>query len=344
MDLKATLLFGGKSFEHEISIVSSITVMSKLTSFDLNFVFCDDNHEFYLIDKKDMKASYFSSYKYKKAPKLQLSNDGFSASKLFSKQNFKYPVINMIHGGDGEDATIASLLEFYGFEYLGPRRDASIFSIDKRYTKYLAQALGVNTLDYEVIRDRDFSISYPCIIKPASLGSSIGVSIIKEASQKEYALDVAYEFDESVIVEPFIEGVKEYNLAGCKVDGEFVFSIVEEPKKEEFLDFNKKYLDFSRSSTLLKADISQELEKKLQDTFVKIYDGLFDGAIIRCDFFVIDDEVYLNEINPIPGSLANYLFEDFESIVAGVLNSLPHKRDIKVNYQYINQINQAKGK
>ena len=160
----------------------------------------------------------------------------------------------------------------------------------------------------------------------------------------DYALDVAFEFDDTVIVEPFIEGVKEYNLAGYYADGEFHYSMVEEPQKQEFLDFEKKYMDFSRSESLQKADISKEMEQKLQDAFKTVYTSLFEGALIRCDFFVIDGEVYLNEINPIPGSMANYLFEDFARDIERLANALPYRKNIKVNYEYIHSISQAKGK
>jgi len=182
------------------------------------------------------------------------------------------------------------------------------------------------------------------IVKPARLGSSIGVSIVKEQSSLDYALDTAFEYDKSVIVEPFIDGVKEYNVAGYMSDGKIHFSIVEEPQKEEFLDFEKKYMDFSRSESIYKADISEELELKLKNSFAKVYTGMFEGALIRCDFFVVDDEVLLNEINPIPGSMANYLFEDFSQDIKNLSNSLPKINNIKVNYEYIHSINSAKGK
>jgi D-alanine-D-alanine ligase len=186
-------------------------------------------------------------------------------------------------------------------------------------------------------------MSYPVIVKPLCLGSSIGVSIVREESELEYALDVAYEFDDEVLVEPFIEGVKEYNLAGVKAD-EFIFSIVEEPQKEEFLDFDKKYLDFSRTSQVQEATLDSYLEENLKLTFQKIYGKLFEGALIRCDFFVVDGKVLLNEINPIPGSMANYLFSDFSAAVKKVTNHLPKSKKIEINYQYIHSIQKAKGK
>ncbi len=343
--MKITILFGGASYEHEISIVSAITVMQKLPSFDINLIFCDEDHQFYKIDKKDMKAKTFSSSAHKKMPILHISRGGFELRKTFSKELLDAPVLNLIHGGDGEDGSVSALLDFYDISYIGPRKEASVFSFDKGYTKFLAESLRVKTLSFEIIRRGEKpTIDMPYIIKPARLGSSIGVSIVKDESELDYALDVAFEFDERIVIEPFISGVKEYNLAGCSIGGEISYSIVEEPQKQEFLDFDKKYRDFSRSAKANEADLSEEMVKKLQDSFSKIYSGLFEGALIRCDFFVIDDEVYLNEINPIPGSMANYLFDDFDLLIQKLLKSLPIQKRPKVTYQYIHSINQAKGK
>ncbi|MEA3523211.1 MAG: D-alanine--D-alanine ligase [Campylobacterota bacterium] len=343
--MKITILFGGASYEHEISIVSAITVMEKLRSFDINLVFCDQDHQFYKVDTKNMKAKSFSSGTYKKMPLLHVRKGGFELRRTFSKELLDAPVLNLIHGGDGEDGSIASILDFYDISFIGPRKEASVFSFDKGYTKWLAQSLHVKTLDYEILRQGEKpSIALPIIIKPARLGSSIGVSIVKEESELDYALDVAFEFDERVVIEPFVAGVKEYNLAGCSIDGKIHFSIVEEPEKQEFLDFDKKYRDFSRSSKANEAELDEAMVKKLQTTFSKIYTGLFEGALIRCDFFVIDDEVCLNEINPIPGSMAHYLFEDFDALMQVLLRSLPSQKRPKLSYQYIHSINQAKGK
>ena len=345
--MNLTILFGGASFEHEISIVSAITLKDKLSQFTLKFIFCDVDHSFYLIDKVAMKATTFSRGEYKKMPFLTLSNGSFVQKSMFSSSEHRDMVLNLIHGGDGEDGTIAALLDFYSVSYIGPRVNASVFSYDKRYTKWLCDAKDIKCVEYE-IHDADtpknISLSYPVIVKPASLGSSIGVSIVKSESDLDYALDTAYEYDKSVLIEPFIEGVKEYNVAGYFADGDVHFSIVEEPQKEEFLDFEKKYMDFSRSAVVLKADISAELEQKLKNTFSKVYKNMFEGALIRCDFFVVGEEVLLNEINPIPGSMANYLFEDFSQVIKSLASSLPSKKKIKVDYEYIHSINSAKGK
>jgi len=345
--LKLSILFGGASFEHEISIVSAITLKEKLSNFDLTFIFCDTDHIFYLIDAAKMKAKTFSSGEHKKLPVLNLEKGCFFQKSMFSKTQLDGTVLNLIHGADGEDGTVSALLDFYDIPFIGPRVDACTFSYDKRYTKYLCEAIDVKTVKYQVVRKNELNnieIAYPIIIKPARLGSSIGVSIVKDESELDYALDVAFEFDDTVLVEPFLEGVKEYNLAGYCIKDKIQFSIVEEPQKEEFLDFEKKYMDFSRSEQVLDAEISEELTAKLQHSFKKVYDGLFEGALILCDFFVHNNEVLLNEINPIPGSMANYLFEDFAFSIEELASSLPKKQKIKVNYEYIHSISKAKGK
>jgi len=344
--MNIAILFGGSSFEHEISIVSAITVKKVLKKANLSFVFVDSNREFYLIDSNNMKSNYFSNGSYKKAKKLILKQNGFSTVGIFgAKEQNLGTVLNLIHGRDGEDGKIASLLEFNNIPYISPRVDASVLSYNKLYTKLYAQSLGVKVVPYSVLNStdsRDIELDYPVIIKPVRLGSSIGVSIVKSVDELDYALDVAFEFDNQVLIEPFIDGVLEYNQAGCKTT-DFELSIVEEPNKEEFLDFEKKYLDFSRDAKVVDADISDKLKSDIQESFKKVYGTLFEGAIIRCDFFVVDGEVMLNEINPIPGSMANYLFEDFEGMVDRLINNLPKEPTIKIDYSYINSIQSAKG-
>ena len=348
MPLKLTILFGGASFEHEISIVSAITIKEKLEKkFELSFVFCDADHNFYLIPAEMMTAKSFSSGAYKKEPQLTLARGRFEHRKVLKKIEVDGIVLNLVHGADGEDGVIASLLDFFSIKYIGPRTDASVFSYDKRYTKWLCEAKGVKYVKYEILyahEQKDIPFDFPVIIKPARLGSSIGVSVVKESDELDYALDVAFEFDDVVIVEPFIAGVKEYNLAGYFANGELHYSIVEEPQKQEFLDFEKKYMDFSRSEAVSQAGIDEALVNKLKENFKNIYLDMFEGALIRCDFFVIDNVVYLNEINPIPGSMANYLFDDFPDIIEQLASSLPHKKRPKVSYEYIHNISAAKGK
>lgn len=355
-----TILFGGASFEHEISIVSAICLKKVLEKSNAKepceFVFLDGARNFYHIDPQNMNSKYFATGGYKKAEKLILMHGGFAKMGLLGHKKLIMPMIlNLIHGGDGEDGKIAALLDFYSLEYIGPRLFGCAVSFDKELTKDFAKARGVSVLEGFVVRkERDFNTidralnnlkaHLPLIVKPARLGSSIGISIARDENELKYALEVAFEFDNKLVCERFVSGIKEYNLAGAKTKDGFVFSIIEEPQKAEILDFDKKYLDFSRTSSAQEAQISQEIAEKIKTSFVKLYENAFEGALIRCDFFEKDGEIFLNEINPIPGSLANYLFADFAKTLNALSAALTREKQISVKYNYLEKIAFSKGK
>lgn len=346
--MKIAIVFGGVSFEHEISIVSSIAMKDVLNK-ELVYLFLDASRDMYHIPTDIINSKVFSSGEYKKFDKVYFQKGGFyKKGGLFSKEkqiDFDV-VLNLSHGGDGEDGILSSVLDFYDIPFIAPRTEACVVSSNKFLTKGYASSVDVNTLDYKYFTKGDIVKvdMFPVILKPVKLGSSIGVSIVKSQEELEYALDVAYEFDNAIIIEPFISGVKEYNLAGTKVNGEFKFSIIEEPQKVEFLDFDKKYLDFSRTSKALEVDLGEKLNNEIKESFKRIYNTLFEGSIIRCDFFVVDNKVYLNEINSIPGSMANYLFPDFQNMFDEVAKNLPKKKHIPITYAYVNKIQATKGK
>lgn len=340
------IIFGSKSFEHEISIVSAIA-MKKVLNKPPVYIFIDKDKQLYNIPVAKITSKLFSSGEYKKLDKLTIKHGGFYVKSYFGETKLKFDMaLNLIHGKDGEDGVMASLLEFFDITFIGPRVEASAISYNKILTKLYAKLVGVQALRFKSFKKYDTVVvdDYPVIIKPSCLGSSIGVSIVKNKKELAYGVDVAFEFDDEIIVEPFIKNIKELNIAGARVDGDMVYSVIEEPQKGEFLDFEKKYLDFSRTSQVLQADIDDNLTKGVQEAFDKVYNSTFDGSIIRCDFFIYKDEIVLNEINSIPGSYANYLFDDFNHVIDGVAKSLPRITDIKIDYAYVNKIQQAKGK
>ena len=348
--MNLTILFGASSFEHEISIVSAITMKKVLSAHNPKFIFVSAEREFYLIEAEKMKSSYFSSGGYRDSRVLHIEKGGFFYyAGLLGNKKSKIDtgvVLNLIHGRDGEDGKMASILDFYEIPYIGPGIEASVLSYSKRLSKCFAHSLGIDTLPYTVLErngSREIEFDYPVIVKPVHLGSSIGVSIVHSDSELDYALDVAFEFDSEVLIEPFVDGIAEYNIAGCKTSV-WELSIVEEPQKEEFLDFEKKYMDFSRDSRVNEAAIDNSVKSALEESFKKIYEPLFEGSIIRCDFFIHEGRVVLNEINPIPGSMANYLFDDFENMLERLAAHLPAQKRIKVDYRYIHSIQNAKGK
>ncbi|EAI5356842.1 D-alanine--D-alanine ligase [Campylobacter upsaliensis] len=345
--MNLAILFGGNSYEHEISIVSAV-VLKKVLDEEPYFIFCDEEREFYLIKASNLNAKTFSSKAYKKEKKLILKQGGFYLEGFLGEKKLEIKcVINLIHGRDGEDGKIGALFEFFNINFIGPRLEASVLSFNKELTKLYAKSVGVKTLDYFTLKkglQTSFKPNFPCILKPVRLGSSIGISIANNEEELNYGKDVGFEFDDTLLVEDFKKDIKEYNLAGCMIKDELIFSIIEEPKKKEFLDFEQKYLSFSGHSELIEADLSEELKEKLKEAFSKIYNPLFKGALIRCDFFILDNEVYLNEINPNPGSLANYLFKDFNSTLKNLANSVKNEPKIKINYSFLHSINGQKGK
>ncbi|RAX57677.1 D-alanine--D-alanine ligase A [Helicobacter monodelphidis] len=353
--MKYTILFGARSYEHEISIVSAVVLKDILKERIQYFIFIDSKGDFYLIPQDKMNAKTFSTGGYEKYPKLQMTKGGF-LQKSFLKEQFLgvEVMLNLIHGSEGEEGIISSLCEFYHIPYIGPRIEASVMSFSKELTKLYAQSRGVKMLPYHILDKQTRNIDsipfeFPFIVKPLHLGSSIGIQIIRDKKEMNYNLDVAFEFDNKVLIEPFIGGIKEYNLAGCKVkkQGEehWIFSMIEEPKKGELLDFNKKYLDFSRTEKTTQAEIDTKWTERMQMAFKALYHHCFEGALIRCDFFIHKDAIYLNEINPIPGSLAHYLFSDsFVSVLDALAQRLPIAHSPQVRYLFLSEIQYAKGK
>ncbi|QWU80018.1 D-alanine--D-alanine ligase [Campylobacter novaezeelandiae] len=340
------IIFGGNSYEHEISIVSAV-VLKKILK-EVIFIFCDSERNFYLIPSEKMNSKTFCKALYKKEKQIFLKNAGFYQKNLFNEKKIEFDcAINLIHGKDGEDGKIAALFDFYKINYIGARLEASVLSYNKELTKLYAQKVGVKTLPYFMIKKYDNQkqdIEFPVILKPARLGSSIGISVAKNEKEFEYAKDVAFEFDDEILVESFKNNIKEYNLAGCMIDDEFIFSIIEEPNKQEYLDFKQKYLSFSSHTTIKEAPLEERLKEKLKENFKKIYNPLFKGALIRCDFFIINDEVYLNEINPNPGSLANYLFDNFTEVLQKLAQNCKNEKSLQIEYKFLNSINGQKGK
>ena len=128
--MNIAILFGGSSFEHEISIVSAITMKKVLKKSTLTYIFVDANREFYLIDTDKINSKLFSSGEYKKGKQLTLKKGGFFADGMFGSKEVSFDVVlNLIHGRDGEDGKISSMMEFYGIPFISPRTEASALSL-----------------------------------------------------------------------------------------------------------------------------------------------------------------------------------------------------------------------
>jgi len=344
---KTAIIFGGNSYEHEISIVSAISI-SKVLDFELLFIFVDNKYNMYVIEQSKLKASLFLDEKYNAMPNVSFAKKGFLKQGFLRSTLIKCEnAINLIHGQNGEDGLMTSLLKWFDFNYISPSMEASAISYNKILTKLYAKKQKVQTLNYQTTntsKDIKSIINFPIIIKPSKLGSSIGINIASNQDELIYYIDEALEYDSEILLEPFMENIKEFNLAGYFdiSSNEIKFSKIEEVKKDKFLDFDTKYLDFSRESIVNDNHINTELKEKIKKAFKNLYIPTFKGSIIRCDFFEYKNEIYINEINSIPGSMANYLFDDFNKIIESMLSKTKKDTLIKIDYKYINKIKKAK--
>jgi D-alanine-D-alanine ligase len=250
------------------------------------------------------------------------------------------------HGLFGEDGNIQGAFELAGVAYAGMRTLASSVLMDKAVTKKVMQGLDIPVLPYAVLKRpsqgymipqdqiaaalREKNIGFPCIVKPSHLGSSIGVAKATNAEEIAASLPAIFEFDEVAIIEPFVPNLVEYNVAVTKAFGGVKTSAIERPKgTEELLDFKQKYLSggggkkggtktpgqSSEGMLSLTRDINPKIDAKMEssirDWAVRMYNGLDGTGAPRIDFIGNSktNEIWLNEVNPWPGSIGYFLWE-----------------------------------
>ena len=252
------------------------------------------------------------------------------------------------HGLFGEDGNIQGLFEIAGVAYAGMRTLASSVLMDKAVTKKVMQGLDIPVLPYAVLKRpaqgymipkakieevlREKNIGFPCIVKPSHLGSSIGVAKATNAEEIAASLPAIFEYDEVAVAEPFVPNLVEYNVAVTKAFGGVKTSAIERPKTtEELLDFKQKYLSgggtkgqkggqkkpgqASQGMLSLTREINPELDPKTETNIRswagRMYEGLDGTGAPRIDFIgnAKTGEIWLNEINPWPGSIGYFLWE-----------------------------------
>ncbi len=327
------VMFGGKSFEHDVSIISGLQVMNNLNKFKYKIFpvyITRDGDYLYSESLKDLNSfKNFDSKKHKKVyfkPNSQYLWIGETFSRKLCKIN---AVVLATHGGNGEDGTISAVLDEAKLPYTASGLAASALCMDKTLTKYVLSATDIANLSYAVLRKQeltevDVSLlpEFPLVIKPARLGSSIGVKKVNNEEELAKALEVAFALDDTVIVEKALTNFYELNIALYGGRGEIEVSQIEKPiASGDVLTFENKYISEKNSGEggmqnlkrEFPADISKELEDQVVEVAKKAYRAFGLSGICRIDFLVDADDgdkLYLNEINTIPGSLAFYLFKN----------------------------------
>lgn len=336
------VIFGGRSVEHDVSIVTGHQVMDAFpAAYEVVPIYIARDGRWFTGEPLRDLAN-FQNNELTQRNDIQpclLSPDtrhhGLIVNPLagrFSKSEVKRIdlVFPALHGSHGEDGSIQGLLEMADIPYVGYATLGSALTNDKAMTKMVLRQAGIPVLDdYSFSRDQwqqqpDAIISairdkmaFPLFIKPASLGSSIGIGRADTPERLRASIDIATNFDRKVLVEPAITGGIEINCSVIGFGGSYQASSLEQPISwDDFLSYEDKYLRGSEgmksAERLIPAPINPELSAQIKQTSIGAFKAVDGRGIARIDYLAHtdNDEFYLNEINTMPGSLAFYLWQE----------------------------------
>ncbi len=346
MKTNIAVFFGCRSVEHEVSIISAVQAMRSIDreKYDVTPVYVAKDGSMYHGENLFEIKNYSDLPKLiKEAHRVTLikEKDGvflhFLDNKLFKKQKdiaiqLAFPVV---HGTNCEDGTIAGYFEFLGLPYISCDVISAAVGMDKAVFKDVLKTAGLPVLDCITVRAREYhlnrdavtekikkEIGFPLIIKPVNLGSSVGISKVKNESELTDAIDLAFSFTDRILAERAIENLREIN---CSVLGDAdscEASVCEEPvMHDEILSYDDKYKGGGKQDGASKgmaslgrkipAEISDEKTEEIKALACDIFKAIGASGVVRIDFLydTTTDKVYANEINTIPGSLAFYLWE-----------------------------------
>lgn len=344
MKIKVGVFFGGKSVEHEVSVISGIQALKAFNSekYEAIPIYITKENEMYTGEAiGDIKN-------YKNIPELLKNSIRIFLICEQGKLNMvRYPekkignstvdhidvAFPVVHGANVEDGSLQGFLRHYNVPLVGCDVMASAVTMDKYVMKTVLKDNDIPVLDCVTLHVTDYQadveascrkvedkIAYPVIVKPVNLGSSVGIKVARDREGLVEALEYAYEFSQKVLIEKAIENLREIN---CSVLGDYESaqaSECEEPiSNDEILSYEDKYVAGNKGGSEgmrtarreLPANLTPELREKIRELAVKTFKVLDCNGVSRIDFMIDKDtgEVYVNEINPIPGSLAFYLWE-----------------------------------
>lgn len=319
------VFFGGRSCEHDISIITGLQALSACKQ-KCAPIYIDGAGTWWTGSGFDsVNAVRNNRFKGKV---VHLRPDGCLYSK--NKRLFKIDAALLcMHGVLGEDGALQGMLAMCGVPYTGSNILASALGMNKLASKRAFTDAGLNVVPYLAISraeyEKDFSsalkklvkdVGFPVIVKPCNLGSSIGISVANTQTELFKSLRVAFEWDDVVIAEKALDDFTEVNCAvlGDESDAATVDDVIvsetEQPVGwKSFLTFADKYSgDVKQMRHKIPADVGDELNGKIKDLAIQAFRAVGASGVARVDFMIKDGEVFVNEINTIPGSLAEPLF------------------------------------
>ena len=361
MKIKVGVLFGGVSVEHEVSIISALQAIKNmdLNKYEIIPIYIDKKgvwHTGEILkdiniykDMDELKRFTNECILVNKENKFYLQTTG-----LFKRYKYEIDIIfPIVHGTNVEDGKLQGYLETINVPYVGSDVLASALGQDKVAQKAIYEVNKLPILPYIWFYDYEYNndseeylkkinqLGYPVIVKPANLGSSIGIAVAKNEDELQKAIKEAINYDKKILVEKCLTDLKEVNISVLGNYQSIDTSLIEEVNNSHhILTFDDKYLNgnktkgMSGSSRKIPADISKKMQEEIVNIAKKSFLALGNSGVVRIDF-LIDNEikkVYINEINTCPGSLSFYLWEPSNKKYSELLDEL-----IKIgirNYQY----------
>lgn len=305
--MKIALIYGGKSAEHDVSILSAFSILKAIyyNYYEVQLIY---------ITKE---GDWLKGKLYKEAPNLEtelyLTLDNATPilpSELKEANTVIFPVL---HGPNGEDGTVQGLFEVLDMPYVGAGVLASACAMDKIIAKQLFQQAGIPQLPYvsvskdrythhadEVYDECEGTLLYPMFVKPANMGSSVGINKANNRDELEKGIEEAFRFDRRIVIE---QGIEARELEIAVLGNEEVRTTVagEIVKDVSFYTYESKYID-NKVTLQIPADVPSDIHHTMQDLSKKAYRIIDGSGLSRCDFFLTaNNEVFLNEVNTMPG-------------------------------------------
>lgn len=345
MKTNVAVFFGGRSVEHEISVISALQAINAFDKEKYNIipVYISKQGRWYTGDNlleirnyRDMKKITENAEEVFMRPEYGDYNLYKAKTGLFSNKNAVvaeiHVVIPVLHGTNGEDGIFEGVLETIGIPFAGCNTLSSANGMDKITMKMILRESGVPVVDYVWFTDRQWlsskdtfinevesKLGYPVIVKPANLGSSVGIGKASNREELIAKIDNAEKFSQRIIVEHMIEKLKEINCSVLGDADEHQSSVCEEPiKTGDFLSYEDKYMGGSKttagmqaSDKRIPADLPESMSEEIRRMAGETFRVLSCHGVSRVDVMVDekDNNIYVNEINTIPGSLSFYLWE-----------------------------------
>ena len=290
---KVLILFGGNSFEHEISCMSVNFVKDNI----------DNNLFNYELVGIDFNNNWFVTNKNKKITNNWINEEKEKIDNIIEYAKKFDIVFPMIHGNTGEDGKLQSLFELYNIKYVGCNSYSSLICYDKLLTKILLEKYDIPQVPYIIYNDEiDINeVEYPVIVKPCKCGSSIGINVVNNKDELLTAIKEAKKYDNNIIMEKYLTTRRELECAILDTNNKLIISDIGEiMNKDSWYDFESKYK--TKTDTNI-SNIDVEIKKQIQEYSKIIFNILKCKNYSRLDFFydIKEKKLYFNEINTIPG-------------------------------------------